>query len=302
MTSNVVHRFPDRGVAALAARQHGVVARWQLRDVGMSDGQIAGRLERGRLHPVHRGVYAVGHRLLTREGRWMAAVLSLGPSAVLSHRSAAALWGLVADDGPRPDVTVPGRGTLRRRGVLVHRTPAVQRTRHRGIPVTTPMRTLVDLAAVAPRRVLVRAVEHAERLRVFDLRELERLMGRRPGAAALRAAVAAWDGAPVRSELERRFLELCDRHGLPRPLVNTLVAGLEVDFAWREPRLVVETDGLAHHGTRASAERDRRRDAVLAIAGWRVQRFTWRQVTDEPAAVAAVVRRLLGDAAPEPPR
>jgi very-short-patch-repair endonuclease len=224
----------------------------------------------------------------------MAAVLALGDGALLSHTSAGALWDLRQSASGRTHVTVPGAGNrTRRSGIIVHRSPFAPGTTHRGIPVTTPAQTILDLSTSlgVARRVVDRSVQ----LRLFDLAAVEALLvpGRR-GVANLRRAIAEHDDAPTRSELERCFLRLCRDHGIPRPRVNDVVCGLEVDFCWPRARLIVETDGARHHATRTGMENDRQRDAVLALAGWRVQRFTWRQVTGEPATVAAVVRALLG--------
>ena len=291
----------DAVVAELAARQHGVVARRQLEALGLTQRQVETRIRLGRLHRIHSGVYAVGHPRVTWEGRLLAAVLTCGTGAVLSHRSAGAHWGvLVVTSGPI-DVMVPLRhGRCRRAGLAIHR-PRLAPTAdevavERGIPVTTPARTLLDLACVLPPDRLRRAVERAEELRIFDLAAIEATLHEHPtshGARRLRQAVAVADPALTRSELERRFLDLCREHAIPRPVVNAVVEGLEVDFFWPAARLVVETDGFEHHRTRAAFERDRERDALLARRGIRVLRFTDRQVTGEPATVAATVAALV---------
>ena len=168
----------------------------------------------------------------------------------------------------------------------------------RGIPVTSPARTLLDLAAVVPPDAVERAVERAEALRIFDLGAILRLLSdnpRHPGRRALAGALEHyWEvPTPTRSELEDLFLDLCTRHGLPRPVVNARVCGYEVDFLWREQRVIVETDGHTTHGTRAAFERDRARDARLVAAGYRVVRFTYRQVTEASEDVVAVLHSLL---------
>jgi very-short-patch-repair endonuclease len=250
------------------------------------------------VHIVHRGVYAVGHAALSVEGRLMAAVLAHGPGAVLSHRSAAERWNMLRRSAsPRIDVTIPRRGGLRRRPpVVVHHAPGVRVTTVDGFPVTTVAWTMLDLAASAPERLVEQAVEGAERAGVLDLAELREVTAVvRPGVRVLREALAEFDDAPTNRELERLFLQLCRDHGLPRPHVNVWVEGALVDFFWPEARLIVETDGLETHGTRAAVERDHGRDAVHALAGHRTQRFTWRQVTREPAMVAEVVRHLLAE-------
>jgi hypothetical protein len=276
---------PDRALAELAAVQHGVVGREQLLALGFDRNAIRRRLQSGRLHRLYRGVYAVGHMVLSRNGAYLAAVLACGPQAVLSHRSAAALWGLRLSDAPRIDVTVPRTSGVRTTHAMVVHRPLLtpDPMTHDGIPVTTPGRTLADLALALPRRQLEKAVEAAERLRLHvDVDDDH------PGARRLRDVLGS-DIAFTRSELEDAFLELCDRHGIPRPLVNSIQEGIEVDFCWPEARLIVETDGHAHHGTRAAFERDRARDALLTALGWRVMRFTARQVRRGPSRVAALV-------------
>jgi hypothetical protein len=293
----------DGAIAALAERQHGVVAHGQLLDLGLGRRAIGHRLACGRLHALHRGVYAVGHRAITREGRWMAAVLASGPGAVLSHRSAAALWNLRISPGTPADVTV--RGALRSRaGIALHRATLAsdELTVVGGMPVTTPPRTLLDLAGVVAPRHLERAVNDAEVLRLADAMSLEDLVRRHPrrrGVAVLRRILAdGRAGATVtRSELEDRFIAFVDRAGLPRPEVNAALAlaggWIEADCLWRSQRLVVELDGYTSHATRAAFERDRARDRALQASGWRVVRLTWRQLAEEPATVAAQLCALL---------
>ena len=230
----------------------------------------------------------------------MAAVLACGPDAVLSHRDAAALWGLRPSARAAIDVTVHGKRRDGQHGITIHRTrslPEDERTVREGIPVTTVGRTLLDLAEVVDSRQLERACEAAERLRLFDLQEIEKLVRRhhgRRGLAAVRKVLGDIDEPPAtRSELERRFLDLCGEAGLPPPRVNTQVAGFEVDVAWPEARLVVELDGHEFHRTRAAFERDRARDAAaLQVAGHHVLRVTDRRLRREPAAVIDDVRAL----------
>jgi very-short-patch-repair endonuclease len=293
----------DRRVAQLASDQHGVVTKAQLRGFGLADRAIEARAAAGRLHRIHRGVYAVGHPLLTTEGRWMAAVLACGRGAVLSHRSAAALWDLRRSERARIDVTSPTNAGRTRQGVDAHRArtlPPDERALVRGIPCTSVARTLVDLAEVVNVRALERACNQAEVLWLLETRALEATLARahgRHGAALLGRILAAGSRAetPTRSELERRFLALCHAARLPRPQVNLWIAdaAVEVDFAWAAQRLVAETDGRAYHATRRAFEEDRRRDQRLALAGYRVVRFTWDQVTREPRDVAETLRRLL---------
>ena len=287
-------------IARLAERQHGVVTRRQLLATGLKRNGIGRRLGAGRLHAVHRGVYAVGHRRLSREGRWIAAVLACGPGTVLSHRTAAALWGLRQSASAVEVSTTSRSGRERRRGIVVHHV-LLDRSEvadHDGIPVTTPARTLLDLAAILPPRGTARVVEAAERARIFDLAAIDALLARYPrraGTPALRAAIALHRPRSelTRSELERIFLELCHEHGLEPPRVNAPVGPYLVDFLWPGQRLIAETDGAESHMTRAAFERDRARDAELTSAGLRVVRFTYDRVTDEPAGVARTLRALL---------
>jgi hypothetical protein len=296
---------PDWGMARLAERQHGVISRTQLLGLGLTSSAIERRRAAARLHLKHRGVYAVGQATITRHGAWMAAVLACGPDAVLSHRSAAALHDLRADNRVTTDVTSPVGGGRNRPGILAHRSPLEPRETStvRAIPCTSVERTLLDLAGEVDPRSLERAIERAEILRVLDWRELRRTAdkaGPRPGVAALRAAVRATAVAPppTRSELEHLFLELCRRAGLQRPSVNCLIeltdGRLEADFHWRQARLIVEVDGWETHGTRAAFTRDRRRDQRLTVGGYRVVRFTWWQVIHEPELVTRTLRALLG--------
>jgi Transcriptional regulator, AbiEi antitoxin/Protein of unknown function (DUF559)/AbiEi antitoxin C-terminal domain len=297
MEGKSAQRSVDRVIADLAAAQHGVVSRAQLVALGLTAKAVDSRLQRGRLHTLHRGVYAVGHKAVGIRGRRIAAVLACGPCAVLSHRSAADLWELRRTDSPRIDVTVPTRaGRATRSGLHVHRAALepFEATTHDGIPVTTPTRTLLDLAEVLPRRALERAADQAEVLRLFDLVAVHDTIDAHPhrhGAARLRRLLAVHDLGEnlTRSELEERFLGLCERAGVPRPAVNARVAGLEVDFYWPHTRLVAEVDGLTYHHTRAAFERDRERDAHLLLEGIRTVRLTRRRLVSEPDEVARLV-------------
>jgi predicted transcriptional regulator of viral defense system len=294
----------ERRLSQLADRQHGVVARRQLLELGMGSRAIEHGLARDRLHMVHRGVYAVGHPRLTPRGRWMAAVLALGPDAALSHRSAGSLWRLLRSGRSMIEVTAARRWS--RLGIELHRSalPPDEVTTADGIPVTTPNRTLFDLAAVVEPPALERAIERADAQRLTDSLSLATLLTRhprRPGAAALRAILEARvaASAPTRCELEGRFLAFLAEHGLPRPLVNTGVEvrgrWLECDCVWPSHRLIVELDGRATHDTNAAFERDRARDRLLQAAGSRVVRITWRQLHQEDDRIAADLRKLMGD-------
>jgi restriction endonuclease-like protein len=274
----------DREIATLAGRQHGVVARRQLLGLALSAQSIKRRVRTGRLHPVHPAVYAVGHTVLKVEGRWMAATLARG--GVLSHTTAAA-WDLRPSASGAIHVTVGG--TARRcAGVRVHRTRTLEATTHRGIPITTPLRTIIDLATTLSGRRLEQALDRAEQRRLIDFSEF----AQRPIPPSLQAVLSLYTAAtPTRSELEERFLDLCDDHGVPRPQANVLIEGFEVDFAWRDRRVIVEVDGYAYHRAPSAFEADRERDVVLATASWHVLRFTWRQVTRRPGWVAAALPR-----------
>ncbi|HEV2789931.1 MAG TPA: type IV toxin-antitoxin system AbiEi family antitoxin domain-containing protein [Solirubrobacterales bacterium] len=295
----------DRSLARLAARQHGVVALWQLADFGLSAKVVDKRVAAGRMHRIHQGVYAVGHPLLTMHGHRMAAVLACGSEAVLSHRSAAALWGIREDSRNRIDVTAPGRRGRIPAGIDAHRHGSLRpadRTLVDGIPCTSVSRTLLDLAAVVTYRQLRYAVKQAEVERLFDLASVNELLARskrRRGIARLRRAIAHHDPREqlTRRELEARFLALCRNAGLPSPQVNghLVVEGISMmpDFIWRDAGLIVEADSRKVHGTVTAFEEDRRRDQRLTAAGWTVIRCTWRQVLDEPHQLSRTIQSLL---------
>ena len=292
----------DRAVGALATQQHGVIATRQLLALGITPQAVSLRARAGRLHRVHSGVYAVGHGVLGPRGRWMAAVLACGPGAVLSHASAAALWELRPSAARLVDVTVPSRGGRKRPGLRIHRSRALQPDEiatHHGIPTTTPSRTLLELAAILPRRPLERALDQAEIRQLTDYPALDALArahrGHHGATKLIQALQEHHAGTTLtKSELEERFLSLCRRHGLPKPRVNTWIANKEVDFLFAEARLIVETDSWRHHRSREAFESDRARDAITARAGYRTLRFTHRQVADDAAAVAATVDAALG--------
>jgi very-short-patch-repair endonuclease/predicted transcriptional regulator of viral defense system len=281
----------ERALATIAARQHGVLTGAQLAAAGVGQRGVSRRVADGRLHRLHRGVFLLGP--LT--GRWtreMAAVLACGATAVLSHRSAAVLWGFYRAWHGLPEVTVPEGGSRGRPGLRVYRTSRLdpRETRRReGVPVTSPARTLLDLATVVTERDLARAVEEAQVLRLVTPRELAHIAGRgRPGSAALRAVLnLQHEPSLTRSEAEIAFLELVRDAGLPAPETNVNVLGHEVDFLWRAQKLIVEVDGFAYHSSRQAFERDRRRDARLQAAGFRVVRFTYLQVVNEPHTITA---------------
>ena len=281
---------------ALAERQHGVITRKQLSELGLGKGAIDARIRAERLHRVHQGVYAVGRPSLTLHGRFIAAVLSCGPGAALSHIAAGILLALLPERGARIDVTVPGSGGRRRRkAVIIHRAalPATDVTAKDGICVTTPARTLIDLADVLSARRLERALDEAAYLRL-DLSDLRPRPGRRGGGLLARVlACHEPKSTRTRTELEERMLSLCHRSRLPTPEVNATIDGYEVDFLWRDQRLIVETDGWQAHGTRSAFESDRRRDADLLAGGWRVLRISYARLETEPEWVAKRIAAAL---------
>jgi very-short-patch-repair endonuclease len=279
---------PDLVLAALADAQHGVVARAQLLERGVGADAVDRRVRARRLRRVHRGVYAVGHRALTAEGRWIAAVLAGGPGAVLSHASAAMAWDLRRTNGRLIDVTVPTRaGRDRRAGLRLHRSGTLTSrdiAEIRGVPVTSVARTIIDLARTLKGRELEHVVDLADQRGLVDFTDL-----RAANCVSLQAVLRNYRPAPTRSELEERFLRLCDDHGIPRPETNTVIEGILVDFVWRERRLIVEVDGYAYHRAPSRFERDRENDVTLTIQGWRVLRFTWRKIEERAAWVAAAI-------------
>jgi predicted transcriptional regulator of viral defense system len=286
----------------LAEAQHGVVARRQLLDLGLTTAAIKHRLRRGRLHPIHRGVYAVGRPELTQKARWMAAVLACGSGAALSDESAAGLWGIQEVETRRPiHVTVPSKRRPKRRGIVVHRralASADLAVRDR-IPVMSPVRTLVHLADRLGPRHLEAAINEADKLGLVNPEKLrmalEQLSGE-SGVPRLRTVLDRHTFVLTDSELERRFLPLVRSAGLPAPLTGQRVTGFKVDFFWPDLGLVVETDGLRYHRTPAQQSRDRLRDQRHTAAGLTPLRFTHWQVARERryvvATLKAVARRL----------
>jgi predicted transcriptional regulator of viral defense system len=295
----------EAAISVLAKRQHGVVALRQLEFLGLGKAAVAKRARTGGLHRIHRGVYAVRHPGLTVHGRWMAATLAYGPTALLSHRSAAALWGIYNGAVAHTDITLPSRSARARSGMEAHTSLMLtdaDKASHDGIPCTSAARTLVDLGDVAGRRTVERAINQAEVLRLFDLRAVEDALaraGRRRGAGVLRSVLAEYTGPTLTSEeLEERFLVLCRAASLPEPEVNawiTLDEGVahKADFLWREQWLVAETDGYRFHSSRRAFEHDRLRDQRLTLAGFTVLRLTWRQLTQEPDRVLTTLGNLV---------
>jgi predicted transcriptional regulator of viral defense system len=275
-------------IAELAAQQHGVISVAQLRGLGLDKYWVRRRVAGGLLHAIHRGVYSVGVRTVSLRGRYLAAVFACGPDAVLSHRSAADVWGL-RPNATRLEVTTP-MGRSGPSGLQIHQTRMLAPqdfTVNDGIPVTSVARTLLDLSAVVKAPDLATALDRAERLALFDLKAvvdvLDRGKGRR-GARALRRAIAAYEPSTQKSNLERRFKELLGTApDIPSPAFNALVDGEtgthEVDAFWPGQRLAVQLDGFEFHRTRRDHERDAASDADLELVGHRVMRLTWDDVT-----------------------
>lgn len=269
------------------------MTREQLLALGFDGSAILRRVRSGGLHRIHRGVYAAGHTHLDLSGRRLAAVLACGPGALLSHRHAADEWEILGAGGARIAVTVASyAGRVGPASVRLHRTgtlAAGDRATRGGLPLTSPERTLEDLAAVVTPGNLAVAADRAEKAGLLR-RTIPDVP--RPGAAALRAALAR-DPAASSTELELRLLSLIVSHRLPVPRRQAPIGPYTVDFLWSEQRVVAEADSFEHHSGRRSFAADRRRDAELTILGYDVVRFTWRQVVDEPRYVTDTLRRLL---------
>lgn len=268
-----------------------MVARRELRELGLTAREIDGRVAAGRLHPLFRAVYAVGHSAVTWHAMGRAALLAVGPDAGLSHTSSAIAWRMARDTGADMELTVKGRQARSRPGLRVHSAAELELRELDGLLVTTPARTLLDLAA---REDVTRSLAEALVLRIVTIAELRAELRRHPGqcgAARLRRLIDTTE--PTRSELERRLARIIREAGLPRPRFNARVGRYEVDVLWERERVVVETDGWAAHGHRSAFERDRARDAELQAHGYAVLRFTWRQVCDQPLLVAARIAQVL---------
>lgn len=286
-------------VAALAAGRHGVVTTGELLAFGLDHPRIRRWVRAGRLHRIHRGVYAVGHRTLTREGRWLAAVRACGPDALLSHLSAAVLWHLVRTDPALVHVIVP-RSRAGESGIAMHRSRNLdrcERAEHMGIAVTSPTQTFFDLAGMLGRERLRAVLAEGERSGVLDPAALSAALGPHRGRRGMRnarAVLAAFRPAPARfrSKLERTFWEACleaDPARLPPPEMNARVGGLEVDALWRDRKLVVELDGRRYHDGRLDVEADRRRDLLLRASGYDVLRVSDEQIAEDLDRVLATI-------------
>lgn len=288
----------QRKLAELAGQQHGVVSTAQLFELGHSKASISRQVDAGRLHPLHRGAFAVGHVGISRHGECLAAVLSCGEGALLSHRSAAWLWGLTKRFAAPIEVTAASPRRTRE-AIRVHSAEAltaVDRDRSDGVPVTAVPRTLLDFAAVDPH-YLGFALDNGHRLGLIDLVAIDALITRSRGfrgVARLRTAMKLHCGpALTRSGLERRFLDLVRRAGLPQPRTNFFIEGYELDAYWPDERFAVELDTYDYHGSPRAFEADRIRQENLKLAGIELVRITGNRLDREPATVMRRLRRLL---------
>lgn len=291
-------RRSHHGLAELARKQHGVVSVWQMADLGYSNEVLRHARKTGRIHPVHRGIYAVGHAQLSRHGECLAAVLSCGDDALLSHRSAAWLWGMTKRFCLPVEVTAASPRETRS-DIRIHSAAALaaqDRASHEGIPVTAVPRTFLDFAAVDPH-YLGQALDNARRLGLLDLISMDELISRSRGfrgVARLRTALKIHRlAAFTRSGLERRFLALVRSAGLSRPSMNVYVEGHELDAYWPAERFAVELDTYDYHGSPAAFEADRIRRENLKLAGIEMTQITGTRMDREPRAVTERLRLLL---------
>ena len=302
------HARLERAIVELASSQNLVLSLAQLVELGLPRAAVHKRAAVRRLHRIHHAVYSlVPKPLLTREGRWMAAVLACGEGAVLSYRSAAALHGIRPTDRAKIDVTVPRRSSQKHRGIDIHRSTTLTLadiTTVDGIPCTSVARTLFDLAEVVSRRSVERAFDQGDAMEVLDLGAIQGQLGRnrtRRAARVIRSILAEHyiGKTPTASELEEAFFGMCRRTGMPLPEVNQWIdlgdgePPIKADFVWRQQRVIVETDGRKFHGTHQARERDPRRDQRAMLAGWRPVRTTWRQVVNRPRELERTLPRLL---------
>jgi very-short-patch-repair endonuclease len=291
-------RRSHHALARLAGRQHGVVSVWQLGKLGYSKDDIGHAAATGRLHPLHHSVYAVGHRDIHRHGQCVAALLSCGDASLLSHRSAAWLWGLTSRFAWPVEVTAASRRQTRT-AIRIHSAASLtpsDHASHEGVPVTSVPRTLLDFAATDPH-FLRQALDNAQRLGLLDLIAIEELTSRSKGFRGVKRLRAALEihrpTVFTRSGLERRFLQLAQRTGLPRPSTNLYIEGYELDAYWPDERFAVELDTYDHHGTAGAFEADRLRQENLKLAGIEMVRITGTRLSREPTAVMNRLRRLL---------
>jgi Transcriptional regulator, AbiEi antitoxin/Protein of unknown function (DUF559) len=288
----------DKAIAALARTQHGYITRQQLLDLGLGPRAIEYRVAIGRLIPVYRGVYAVGHVPLGMEARAHAAVLASGTGAVLSHGSAASLWKYVRDWSTPLEVTA--KSDRRRPGITVHRATSLTHrdvTQQLGIPVTSPARTVLDMTPRLGDRQLRRFMRDARLTHTLGLSDLAELLARQPRHPATKRLQPFIDprraGGPTRSEFEDAFIEFASRYDLPAPITNTQLHGYEIDALFPAERVIVELDGAEFHLDREVFESDRERDAALLEAGYVTVRITWERLKQQPAREAARLRKIL---------
>lgn len=296
---------PAAGVWDLVRRQHGVVARSQLLALGIGPRSIEHRVGKGRLHPLWRGVYAVGRPEVDQKGRWMGAVLVCGRGALLSHRSAAALWGLAQVLDTRTiDVTLPAGRFRQPPGIKAHRRRDLSSEHRRnvaGIPVTDPVSTLVDFASCVPEWRVERAINEADRLDLVNpeaLRHIAAGLGPRPGMACMRRLLGL--NALTETGLERRFLTIVRAADLPLPETQVIVNGYRVDFYWPHLGLVVETDGWRYHRTSGEQASDHRRDQAHMRSGLTTVRFGEDQIRHKPDEVRRALAAVIGPAQKPP--
>ncbi len=296
----------EETIGLVAVSQNGVVTLEQLEDLGLSRSAIHQRETSGRLYRVHQRVYSLTPKVLTERGRLMAAVLACGSGAVLSHRSAAYLWGLVDESPALIDVTAPHRRGRSPAGVAAHRDGSLRssdKTTRYGIPCTSVPRALLDFSGVAPEWEVRKAVAQAEVLRILHRPTIQALIKRsrrRRGVARLRLILDTIHPQTkrTRSELERLFLAMCAKRAVPEPRVNVWLSApdgrqYQADFLWRDSKLIVEADSRRFHDTDSAFVRDRKRQQQLELAGWRVSRCTWEEVEQEPRRLALTIQGLL---------
>jgi very-short-patch-repair endonuclease len=290
----------------LARKQHGVVSREQLLDLEFSERSVEHRLRTGRLYSVRRGVYAVGRPQISREGRWMAAILACGRGAALSHGSAAMLWGIGRETGRRIDISVRRPCNHRLPGIKARTRPTLPLediTEENGIPITAPARTLIDLATELTPKRLERAVNEADKRDLIDSEALRVALDDHAGERGVRPLRTLLDRQTFRlsdTELEVLFRPIAVRAGLPTPLTKEMVNGFEVDFYWPDLGLVVETDGWHYHRTASAQTRDALRDQTHTATGLTPLRFSHYQVKYEPQHVRDVLSRTAANLRPEP--
>jgi very-short-patch-repair endonuclease len=287
---------PDRIVASIAGRQHGVVARRQLLAAGISARWIEQRLGKGLLIQAYRGVYRVGHAAPSMEAAYMAAVLACGDGSVLRGRAAACLLGLIrSHPAPAPEVSAPKQRQIARIETRFERGGSRDRTTWKGIPVTTPARTIVDLAAVVSAGELARIVHEAGIRHGTTPEEIAEVLQRRPtsrGAATLREILFG-DQGKLLSKLERAFIRLLKSAELPLPVTNRLAGGRLVDCRWPDQKLTVELDGYRYHRSRHAWERDRQREREAYARGDQFRRYTWGDVVERPEPSLRELRAVL---------